>query len=143
MAEIKETLERELKLCPGPEFELPELGGEVIEPRVFDSTYHDTRDHRLARHGVTLRHRIENRKGLWQLKLPLATRRSRAFLRAGRELIDPEWSERLHGELRWLGGELGRGRGRDLDVLIERLSSCTRRASRSSGPSTRPSFAGT
>lgn len=282
MAEIKETLERELKLCPGPEFELPELGGEVIEPRVFDSTYHDTRDHRLARHGVTLRHRIENRKGLWQLKLPqelarlelelkgtpaappdellsllpaylrgeplvplarlrtrrtgiraqgaeivldtvtvidraagtrsfdelevellegdekalrrieralrragagdgenrpkvfqaldlaferddpveptgnspgatlcrelrrqyerllahdpgvrlgtdseelhqfrVATRRSRAFLRAGRELIDPEWSERLRGELRWLGGELGPSR--DLDVLIERL----------------------
>ncbi|MBA2460448.1 MAG: CYTH and CHAD domain-containing protein, partial [Actinobacteria bacterium] len=70
MAEIKETLERELKLRAGPEFELPELGGEAIEPRVFDSTYHDTRDHRLARHGVTLRYRIENRKGVWQLKLP-------------------------------------------------------------------------
>lgn len=70
MAEIKETLERELKLRAGPEFELPELGGEAIEPRVFDSTYYDTRDHRLARHGVTLRYRIENRKGLWQLKLP-------------------------------------------------------------------------
>ncbi len=70
MADLKETLEREVKLRAGPDFELPELGGEAIEPRVFDSTYHDTRDHRLARHGVTLRHRIENRKGLWQLKLP-------------------------------------------------------------------------
>ena len=70
MADLKETLEREIKLRAGPEFELPELGGEAIEPREFDSTYHDTRDHRLARHGVTLRHRIENRKGAWQLKLP-------------------------------------------------------------------------
>ena len=60
MADLKETLEREVKLRAGPDFELPELGGEAIEPRVFDSTYHDTRDHRLARHGVTLRHRIEN-----------------------------------------------------------------------------------
>ena len=70
MADLKETLEREVKLRAGPEFVLPELGGEAIEPRVFDSTYHDTRDHRLARRGVTLRHRIENRHGLWQLKLP-------------------------------------------------------------------------
>jgi len=277
---VKETLERELKLRAGSEFELPELGGEAVEPRSFDSTYHDTRDHRLGRHGVTLRHRVENRKGLWQLKLPqgdarlelevrgtsaappdellsllpaylrggslvplarlrtrrtgiraqgaeivhdevtildkgrdprsfeelevellegdekslrkiekalrragatdgetrpkifqaldltfepvevahdgsaggtlaaelrrqyerllahdpglrlgtdpeelhgfrVATRRLRAFLRAGRELLEPEWAEPLRDELRWLGGELGPGR--DLDVLLERL----------------------
>ena len=51
-------------------FRLPELGGEAIEPRLFVSTYHDTADHRLARRGITLRHRVENGKGLWQLKLP-------------------------------------------------------------------------
>ena len=67
---MKETLEREVKLRAGGAFELPELGGEAIEPRLFVSTYHDTSDHRLAQHGVTLRHRIENGKGLWQLKLP-------------------------------------------------------------------------
>jgi CHAD domain-containing protein len=67
---IRETLEREVKLRAGDEFHLPELGGEAIEPRVFTSTYHDTADHRLARRGVTLRHRVENGKGLWQLKLP-------------------------------------------------------------------------
>ena len=49
---------------------LPELGGEALEPRVFDSTYLDTADHRLARNGVTLRHRVEDGTGLWQLKLP-------------------------------------------------------------------------
>jgi len=67
---MRETLEREVKLRAGEAFELPELGGETIEPRVFDSTYHDSRDHRLAQHEVTLRHRVENGKGLWQLKLP-------------------------------------------------------------------------
>ena len=66
---IRETLEREVKLRAGEEFRLPELGGEAIEPRVFVSTYHDTADHRLARRGVTLRHRVEHGKGLWQLKL--------------------------------------------------------------------------
>ncbi|MBA3427823.1 MAG: CHAD domain-containing protein, partial [Actinobacteria bacterium] len=49
----------------------------------------------------------------------VATRRLRAFLRAGRELLEPEWAEPLRDELRWLGGELGPGR--DLDVLLERL----------------------
>ncbi len=78
---MRETLERELKLRAGPEFELPELGGEAIEPRVFDSTYHDTRDHRLARHGVTLRYRIENRNGVWQLKLPQGNARLELELR--------------------------------------------------------------
>lgn len=67
---IRETVEREVKLRAGEEFELPELGGETLEPRLFISTYHDTADHRLARRGVTLRHRLENGKGLWQLKLP-------------------------------------------------------------------------
>jgi len=67
---IRETREREIKLRAGDDFTLPELGGETIEPRLFVSTYHDTRDHRLARRGVTLRHRVENGKGLWQLKLP-------------------------------------------------------------------------
>jgi CHAD domain-containing protein len=67
---IKETVEREVKLRAAETFRLPELGGEAIEPRLFVSTYHDTDDHRLARRGITLRHRVENGKGLWQLKLP-------------------------------------------------------------------------
>ena len=37
-----------MKLRAGEDFELPELGGEAIEPRLFVSTYHDTADHRLA-----------------------------------------------------------------------------------------------
>jgi CHAD domain-containing protein len=67
---VKETVERELKLTPGPGFAFPELDGEPFEPRVFTSTYADTEDLRLARAGVTLRRRVEKGKGLWQLKLP-------------------------------------------------------------------------
>jgi inorganic triphosphatase YgiF len=37
---------------------------------VFQSTYHDTSDLRLARHSITLRRRTENGTGLWQLKIP-------------------------------------------------------------------------
>ena len=67
---MRETLEREIKLVPGEGFVLPELGGELLPTRIFISTYHDTPDLRLARHGVTFRHRVEDGAGLWQLKLP-------------------------------------------------------------------------
>src|SRR5260221_26878 len=46
-----------------------------------------------------------------------APRRLRAFLRAGRSLLQPEPTEALRGELGWLGAALGPAR--DLDVLIE------------------------
>ncbi len=67
---MKETLEREIKLSPAEGFVLPELGGRRMPTRVFISTYHDTADLRLARHGITFRHRVEDGTGLWQLKLP-------------------------------------------------------------------------
>jgi CHAD domain-containing protein len=67
---VAEHLERELKLSVPSGFHLPELGGTELPDRSFVSTYHDTQDLRLARHGVTFRHRIENGSGLWQLKLP-------------------------------------------------------------------------
>lgn len=69
------TLERELKLSAAAGFELPELGGSPLPARIFVSTYHDTSDGRLASAGITLRHRVENGRGLWQLKLPRAEAR--------------------------------------------------------------------
>jgi CHAD domain-containing protein len=72
---MRETLEREIKLAPGEGFVLPELGGERLPTRIFISTYHDTQDLRLARHGVTFRHRVEDGAGLWQLKLPRGSAR--------------------------------------------------------------------
>ena len=67
---MKEQLEREVKLAPEDGFVLPELGGEPQPTRRFTSTYHDTPDLVLARHGLTLRHRVESGAGVWQLKLP-------------------------------------------------------------------------
>lgn len=66
---MHEHLERELKLVPGDAFALPALGRELA-PRTFVSSYFDAEDLRLARRGVTLRHRLEDGVGAWQLKLP-------------------------------------------------------------------------
>lgn len=52
-------------------------------------------------------------------QMRVATRRLRAFLRAGRPLLEEGWPEPLRSELAWLGGVLGPVR--DLDVLIEHL----------------------
>ena len=69
---LTQTLEREIKLGVTRDFTLPQLPGERLPPRLFTSTYFDTEGYRLARAGITLRYRIESRKGGWQLKLPLA-----------------------------------------------------------------------
>jgi len=66
---MRESVEREVKLVPGEGFKLPELGRPQPR-RDFVSTYHDTPGLRLARHGVTFRHRVEDGVGVWQLKLP-------------------------------------------------------------------------
>ena len=68
---MKKTLERELKFDVEEGFELPELGGRPTES-TFTSTYYDTPDRRLLGCGITLRRRVEQRAGLWQLKLPSA-----------------------------------------------------------------------
>jgi CHAD domain-containing protein len=91
---VRETVERELKLSAGDSFVLPDLGGEPLEPRVFESTYLDTPDHQLARNGVTLRHRVEDGSLLWQLKLPQGVARL--------ELEHPGPAERVPDELRSL-----------------------------------------
>jgi CHAD domain-containing protein len=72
---MPDHVEREVKLSAPSGFHLPELGGVELPDRSFVSTYHDTQDLRLARHGVTFRHRIEDGTGLWQLKLPRGSAR--------------------------------------------------------------------
>jgi CHAD domain-containing protein len=52
-------------------------------------------------------------------RMRVAARRGSAVLRAARPLLDPDWSEPLRAELKWLGGSLGARR--DLDVLVARL----------------------
>ncbi len=80
---ITATRERELKLSVGPDFALPELPGEQLTERVFDSIYYDTADRRLAGAGATLRRRIENGGALWQLKLPRGESRLELELAGG------------------------------------------------------------
>lgn len=53
-------------------------------------------------------------------QMRVSTRRFRAFLRAARAFLDPEWQEQLHSELTWLGGSLGSVR--DYDVLLSSLN---------------------
>lgn len=53
-------------------------------------------------------------------QMRVATRRARAFLRAAKDLIEPDWAESLRTELGWLGSLLGPAR--DADVLYEHLS---------------------
>jgi CHAD domain-containing protein len=67
---VKATVERERKLTAPAGFRLPHLHGEPLPDRDLSSTYHDTRDLRLAAAGVTLRYRSERGAGTWQLKLP-------------------------------------------------------------------------
>ncbi|HXR12126.1 MAG TPA: CYTH and CHAD domain-containing protein [Gaiellaceae bacterium] len=67
---MEATAEYERKLDAPEGFELPDLGGEPLEPRVFTSIYHDTPDRSLSRAGLTLRRRTERGRSVWQLKLP-------------------------------------------------------------------------
>ena len=79
---MKETLEREIKLAPDEGFVLPELGGRRMPTRVFISTYHDTADLRLARHGD---HVPASRRGRHRaLAAEAAARRGPARARGGR-----------------------------------------------------------
>lgn len=82
---MQATLERELKLAVGPRFRLPALPGDPLPARIFTSTYYDTADYRLAGAGVTLRRRVEQRSGVWQLKLPRGSARLELELAGGPE----------------------------------------------------------
>ena len=69
------TAEYERKLDAPDGFELPELGGSPLEPRVFTSVYYDVPERSLSDAGITLRRRTERGLSVWQLKLPQADSR--------------------------------------------------------------------
>jgi CHAD domain-containing protein len=101
---MRETVERELKLQAPADFELPPLPGEEID-RVFTSTYVDTPARSLTAAGITLRRRLENRRSLWQLKLPRSGARAELEARGGPGAPPAELAAlltahtRVHGEL--------------------------------------------
>ncbi len=97
---MKRTLERELKFDVDPGFELPGLGGRRPAERRFTSTYYDTPDGRLLGCGITLRRRVEQRVGLWQLKLPSAGGRFELEERGGPSRVPDAFVALLSGLLR-------------------------------------------
>jgi CHAD domain-containing protein len=102
-------LERERKLDVPDDFTLPAIDGDLIPARRLDARYFDAPDLRLARLGITLRHRVEDGQGRWQLKLPEAGAR--------RELEFPGEPDEPPQDFRsLLVGVLGR---RDLGVVAE------------------------
>ena len=100
----------------GPEIVTPELGGGAS---VEDLLRHDlaTSTLRLFRHEAGVR-TGEDPEAVHQARV--ATRRLRSTLRTFSSLLDPEWTDRLRDELKWLADLLGQVR--DTDVLLERFS---------------------
>src|SRR5215216_5947862 len=94
----------------------PELGGRAT---VEDLLRHDlaTSTLRLFRHEAGVR-TGEDPEAVHQARV--ATRRLRSTLRTFSSLLDPEWTDRLRDELKWLADLLGQVR--DTDVLLERFS---------------------
>jgi CHAD domain-containing protein len=127
-----QTLEREIKLGVTRDFILPQLPGERLPSRLFTSTYFDTEGYRLARSGITLRYRIEARKGGWQLKLPHGTARLELASTGGRTSPPDSLTRLLFAHLRGLplkpiarlrtrrtGMQVRRGNGPVADVVVD------------------------
>ena len=103
-----EHLEQEVKLDVWPGFALPELVGlpsgaaaAPSEPSELVAIYHDTPDLRLARAGISLRHRSGDGTG-WTLKLPAdvvaadgALSRTETTFAGGPDEVPPEVLARL------------------------------------------------
>jgi len=94
---------------------IPELGGgatvaEVVRGALAASVV------RLLRHDVGVRLGADPE---YVHQARVATRRLRSDLRTFRDVLEPEWSNTIRDELRWLGGELGAVR--DAEVLRDRL----------------------
>ena len=103
---MRATVEHERKLDAPIGFQLPELGGSPLEPRLFTSVYYDTPPGSLAASGITLRRRTEHGRALWQLKLPSDDARLELELEGGPARVPQEFLDLLHAHLRQ--GELER-----------------------------------
>ncbi|WIY06667.1 CYTH and CHAD domain-containing protein [Amycolatopsis mongoliensis] len=94
---VADMREEELKFSVNAEFVLPALatlapqGGAVVRAgtRRLSATYYDSADLRLARSGVTLRHRTGEDGPPWHLKLPTGTANVREELTAAGPAGEP------------------------------------------------------
>jgi CHAD domain-containing protein len=97
---MRATSEHERKLDAPAGFRLPPLGGRLLEPRVFTTVYYDVPGGSLADGGITLRRRIENGHGVWQLKLPADDSRLELEAEGGPGEPPEELLTLLHAHLR-------------------------------------------
>jgi CHAD domain-containing protein len=101
------------------------LGPEIVPPELDDGATveallrHDLASGtlRLFRHETGVR-TGEDPEAVHQARV--ATRRLRSTLRTFSSLLDPDWTDRLRDELKWLADLLGQVR--DTDVLLERFN---------------------
>jgi CHAD domain-containing protein len=101
------------------------LGPEIVPPELDDGATveallrHDLASGtlRLFRHEAGVR-TGEDPEAVHQARV--ATRRLRSTLRTFSSLLDPDWTDRLRDELKWLADLLGQVR--DTDVLLERFN---------------------
>ncbi|MGI8478773.1 MAG: CHAD domain-containing protein, partial [Gaiellaceae bacterium] len=113
VAEFRPKLHRALDLSPFPD--RSPLPRDASPQQVVSAALAEQRV-RLLAHDPGTRLATDPEE-LHQMRV--ATRRARAFLRAARPLVDPEWADELRAELGWLGSALGPAR--DLDVLVDRM----------------------
>jgi len=100
----------------GPEIEQPQVDGDAsVEALLRHDLAAGTL--RLFRHEAGVR-TGEDPEAVHQARV--ATRRIRSTLRTFSKLLDPEWTDRLRDDLKWLANLLGEVR--DTDVLGERFS---------------------
>lgn len=114
---IETSREDELKFTVHALFALPDLtdpehgvvGVEQRDPLTLRATYHDTPDLRLAREGITLRHRSGEGSPVWTLKLPSGSTSDDASALSRDEVSMPGPARELPPELKallvaWLRG---------------------------------------
>jgi CHAD domain-containing protein len=97
---MEATSEHEQKLDAPAGFGLPPLDSRSLEPRDLTSVYYDVPGDSLAAAGITLRRRIENGHGVWQLKLPSDDSHIHLEVEGGREQPPQELLALLHAHLR-------------------------------------------
>src|SRR5260221_5756953 len=69
---VEATDEHERKLDAPDGFELPDLGGSPLQPRVFTSVYYDVPERSLSDAGPTLRRRTQRGLSVLPPELPLS-----------------------------------------------------------------------
>ena len=92
---LRELSKKHVTLRITSEFRLPELPGHILPRRVFTSTYFDTNGYSLGRLGITLRRKVEQKKGVWQLQLPSPSGRLELDRAGGPNTLPPEFRDLL------------------------------------------------